>query len=177
MQKRAFLIHRNSLETNYAFPVNRSKEQALYYMETDVFTFLWYLFLHILCFFFFKFMLKRSWWSWIPHAYFLLFPSLSLSFIFIYVFLAVSGLGCSMRDLLFWRAGSSLWREGFSLVVPQAGPGVEAHGLHCPATCGILVPRPGIKPKCPALEGGFLTTGPPGKSLYLFLKFPAFTDF
>ena len=146
-------------------------------METDVFTFLWYLFLHILCFFFFKFMLKRSWWSWTPHAYFLLFPSLSLSFIFIYVFLAVSGLGCSMRDLLFWRAGSSLWREGFSLVVPQAGPGVEAHGLHCPATCGILVPRPGIKPKCPALEGGFLTTGPPGKSLYLFLKFPAFTDF
>ena len=55
-------------------------------METDVFTFLWYLFLHILCFFFFKFMLKRSWWSWIPHAYFLLFPSLSLSQIYLYIF-------------------------------------------------------------------------------------------
>ena len=24
--------------------------------------------------------------------------------------------------------------------------------------------RPGFKPKAPALEGGFLTTGPPGKS-------------
>ena len=109
-------------------------------------------------------MLKRSWWSCIPHAYFLLFPSLSLFFKFIYIFLAVSGLGCSMRGLLLWHAGSSLQCEGFPLVVAQAGSGVEAHGLHCPVTCGILVPRPGIKPMCPALEGGFLTTGPPGKS-------------
>ena len=31
--------------------------------------------------------------------------------------------------------------------------------------CGILVPQPGIKP---ALEGRFLTTGPPEKSPYLF---------
>ena len=29
--------------------------------------------------------------------------------------------------------------------------------------CGILAPQSGIKPKLPALEGGFLTTGPPGK--------------
>ena len=29
--------------------------------------------------------------------------------------------------------------------------------------CGILVPQPGIKPMSPALGGGFLTTGPPGK--------------
>ena len=28
-----------------------------------------------------------------------------------------------------------------------------------------LVPQPGIKPTSLALEGGFLTTGPPGKSL------------
>ena len=40
-----------------------------------------------------------------------------------------------------------------------------AHGLSCPAACGILVPRTGIKPMPPALEGGFFTTGPPGKSL------------
>ena len=32
-------------------------------------------------------------------------------------------------------------------------------------TCGILVPRPGIEPEPPALEGGFFTTGPPGTSL------------
>ena len=37
-------------------------------------------------------------------------------------------------------------------------------GLGCPAACGILVPRPGIEPVSPALEGGFLTTGPPVKS-------------
>ena len=29
---------------------------------------------------------------------------------------------------------------------------------------GIPVPRPGIEPESPALEGGFLTAGPPGKS-------------
>ena len=39
-----------------------------------------------------------------------------------------------------------------------------AHGLSCPVSCGILVPRLGIDPASPALEHGFLTTGPPGKS-------------
>ena len=37
-------------------------------------------------------------------------------------------------------------------------------GLSCPAAYGILVPWPGIKPASFALEGGFLATGPPGKS-------------
>ena len=41
---------------------------------------------------------------------------------------------------------------------------VVAQGLSCPVAYGILVPRPGIEPVSPALEGGFLTTGPPGKS-------------
>ena len=35
----------------------------------------------------------------------------------------------------------------------------------CGVPCGILVPRPGIEPTSPALEGGFLITGAPGKSL------------
>ena len=30
--------------------------------------------------------------------------------------------------------------------------------------CGILAPKPGIKPRSPAVENEFLTTGPPGKS-------------
>ena len=34
-------------------------------------------------------------------------------------------------------------------------------------------PRPGIEPVPPALAGGFLTTGPPGKSEKLHLKKPA----
>ena len=44
-----------------------------------------------------------------------------------------------------------------------------AQELSCPATCGILVPQPGIEPIAPTLEGGFFTTGPPEKSLnFLF---------
>ena len=35
--------------------------------------------------------------------------------------------------------------------------------------CGILIPEPGIKPTTLALEGGFLTTGPPGKSLSVLI--------
>ena len=35
--------------------------------------------------------------------------------------------------------------------------------------CGILTPRPGIKPTPNPLEAEVLTTGPPGKSLYIFI--------
>ena len=45
-----------------------------------------------------------------------------------------------------------------------------ARGLSCPTACGILVPRPGIEPASPALEGGFFTTGPPGNSRTLLFK-------
>ena len=44
---------------------------------------------------------------------------------------------------------------------------VVARGLSWSAACGILAPLPGFKPTSPALQGGFLTTGPPGKSLSL----------
>ena len=40
-----------------------------------------------------------------------------------------------------------------------------AHGLSCSAACGIF-PDQGSNPCPPALAGGFLTTGPPGKSKY-----------
>ena len=42
---------------------------------------------------------------------------------------------------------------------------VAVHRFSRSAACGILVPRPGIKPTSPALQGSFLTTGPPGKLL------------
>ena len=38
-------------------------------------------------------------------------------------------------------------------------------GLRCPPAYGILLPQPGIEPASPVLQGGFSTTGPPGKSL------------
>ena len=40
---------------------------------------------------------------------------------------------------------------------------VVAQGFSCPLACGILLPRPRIEPMSPALAGGLLTTGPPGK--------------
>ena len=48
---------------------------------------------------------------------------------------------------------------------------VVLEGLFCPMACGILVSQSGIKPAPPALEGRFLTTGPPGKSLHRGLLF------
>ena len=42
---------------------------------------------------------------------------------------------------------------------------VAAYQFSCPSVCGISVSQSGIKPTSPALKGGFLTTGPPRKSL------------
>ena len=72
----------------------------------------------------------------------------------------------SQSSLKLWRAGS---RVCVLCGQQHAGSLVEACGLSCPAACGILAPRPGIEPASPALEGGFFTTGPPGKS-HLNLK-------
>ena len=115
-------------------------------------------------------------------------PGKSQHAVFLFLFLAALGLSCSMQDLccgmqdLSLRCvGSSLWHTGFSSCGAQAperacsrarglcslwhtGSLVEAHRLSCPMACGILVPQPGIEPASPALEGVFLTTGPPGKS-------------
>ena len=41
------------------------------------------------------------------------------------------------------------------------GSVVVVHGLSCSTACGIF-PDQGLN-WCPALQGGFLTTGPPGK--------------
>ena len=96
-------------------------------------------------------------------------------------------MGCSL-----WHGGSSLVVVcGFSLSSCGMGaPGcvgsvvcgiwalslrrmssvVVVCGLSCPAACGILVSRSGIELASPALEGGFFTTGPPGKSLCFFIS-------
>ena len=47
------------------------------------------------------------------------------------------------------------------VLVVASGLFLVEHRLSCPMAYGILVPRPGIEPTSPALEGGFLTTGPP----------------
>ena len=56
--------------------------------------------------------------------------------------------------------------RGFSCCTAQvlglAGPVIVALGLSYLVSCGILVPGPGFEPVSPGLDGGFLTTGPPG---------------
>ena len=46
----------------------------------------------------------------------------------------------------------------------QVGSVAVVHGPSCSSICGISVPQPRVKPRSPALQGGVLTTGPPGKS-------------
>ena len=94
---------------------------------------------------------------------FLFFKSTILFFlIFIYVFLLFIWLH---RVLVATCGALSLQHAGSLLLQPRVGSLAAAHGLSCPRTCGIPIPRPGIKPRSPTLEGGFLTTGSPGKSL------------
>lgn len=44
-------------------------------------------------------------------------------------------------------------------------------GLSCSVACGVLAPQSEIKPACPELQGGFLSTGPRGKSRSLILGY------
>ena len=74
----------------------------------------------------------------ITHRY-LLVPILVL-------FLTVMGLPCGPQAL------------------ESTGSVAAVCGLSCSKTCGILVPQPGFEPEFPELQGGFLTTGLPGKS-------------
>ena len=47
---------------------------------------------------------------------------------------------------------------------------VVAHGLSCSVACGILDPQPEVEPVSSVLQGGFLTSGPSGKSQFPHLK-------
>ena len=85
-------------------------------------------------------------------------------------FLAVHSLFIETLGLLSscgaWAPGhmGSVVCGTWALSLRRAISVVVAHGLSCLTACGILVPRTGIEPESPALEGGFFTTGPPGKS-------------
>ena len=87
------------------------------------------------------------------------FPNSLHSFL---VYLTMLGLSCSTQDLHCIMQDLSLWGTD-SLVVVLS---LSSWGtwLSCSAVCGILVPQSGVEPLCPALQGGHLTTGPPGKS-------------
>ena len=80
---------------------------------------------------------------------------LMISFFFKYLFIWLRQVFVEVRGIFCCsaRASLQLWR-----------PGSRVHGLSCPVARGILVPQPGLEPVSPSLEGGFLTTEPPGKS-------------
>ena len=90
---------------------------------------------------------------------------------------------------IFGCVGSSLWRVGFSLVAAARGclsscdvrvfslslrhasSVVVACELSCSVACGILVPRPGIEPGSPALEGDSLPLDHQGSPpMYCFMR-------
>ena len=90
------------------------------------------------------------------------------SFFFL-IYFTVLGLGCSTWALCCCKqAFSSCSKRG--LLSGQVGSVAVAHGLSCPKASGILVPGSGIEP---VWAGGFLTTGPPGKSLSWAICIPA----
>ena len=80
------------------------------------------------------------------------------------IYLDASGLSCSMGDLSCIICGISVVVVVQRLQLQLTGPLAVARRLSCLAACGILVPRTGIEPMFPALQGGLLTTGPPGRS-------------
>ena len=77
---------------------------------------------------------------------------------------------CIYRTSFSGCARTSLPSVGFLWLWPVGTQWVQLSGCSVgacrPAACGILlkVPQPGSKPTSPALEGGFSTTGSPGKS-------------
>ena len=75
----------------------------------------------------------------------------------------MSGLSCGMQDLHCIRRGSLWWCTDFLAAACRLSGSVAG---------GILVPRPGIEPESSAVQGEFLTAGPPGKSLFGPLKRP-----
>ena len=104
-------------------------------------------------------------------------------FINLFIFGCIGSLLCAGSE----RGYSSLRCAGFSLqwllLLQSTGSrpvGFSSCGLRAPehslSSCGLVaprhgmwdLPRPGTEPMSSALAGGFLTTVPPGKSLYMF---------
>ena len=77
-------------------------------------------------------------------------------------------LPCSTQDFncIMWDLHGGAGTLDIHNVQPQW---LQHSELSCSEVCGILVPRPGIEPASPVLEGGFLTTGSPGKALMALL--------
>ena len=123
-----------------------------------------------------------------------LFYLITLIYLFIYCYLAVSGVSCGTQDLhcvmweiSFWSMDSAVaecrlqsrWASAVAACRLSSG-GTQAPALvgsvaavprlSCSAACGILAPQPGIEPVSPALQDRFFTTGPREKFLLFYFK-------
>ena len=85
------------------------------------------------------------------------------SFVVAWLFVVVHGLLSSCGVQAPGHVGSVV-RGTRPPSLRRASSVVVARGLSCPMACGILVPRAGIEPTSPALEGRFFTNGLPEKS-------------
>ena len=84
------------------------------------------------------------------------------------------------ESLLQHEGFLQLWLVGFSLQSMRSRVWASlgsVSGLSCPVACEILVPQPGIKPSPLALEGRFLTSGPPEKSQKAVSEVKVFSGF
>ena len=93
-----------------------------------------------------------------PGIFVCLFVFRDLIYLFKNFFICLPWVGCSMQDFHCF-----MWDLLFQLT-----DSLVAHGLTCSMSCGILVPRPGMEPMYPALQGSVLTTGPAENPLCLF---------
>ena len=73
---------------------------------------------------------------------------------------------CPHCSLLFWFGLRRVFvvARGLCLVAVLRLQSTDSVVAVQPVACGILIPQPGVEPASHALEGGFLTAGPPGKS-------------
>ena len=81
----------------------------------------------------------------------------------LFVVLILSYMSCFEGEFFSFCVGFSSCGSVVGLMWAQVGSVVAVHRLSCCTACGIPGSRPAIEPLSPALEGGFLTTGPPGK--------------
>ena len=95
---------------------------------------------------------------------YLIFLLHSFKYLFIHFILAALGLSRGMWALLLWYTDSPVVVLGLRTVLH--GCSSCGHQLSCSLARGTLVPQLGIEPTSPALQSGFLTTGPAIKSLY-----------
>ena len=87
-------------------------------------------------------------------------------FLFKYLFIYLPCVGSQ-----FQHAGSLLWWDPKCVGSVVAACGLSSYSAwaQCPIAFGVLIPRSGLEPMSPTLEGGFLTTSPPGSPCPIIL--------